>query len=114
MTDLKPCPFCGGVDFVCSSNGMYNYFVSCDGCGVEGPASVDDDSAMTEWDIRAQDQWIPVGERWPEDGLEVLFLMPTTGIKSGYCYEGEPFHVAPKDIAITHWQPLPPPPKENK
>jgi hypothetical protein len=72
--------------------------------------------------------WIPVGERLPESGVEVLVRkydlrdeQRTTGITSlnfwrtGFyvdCEEIDGDEVAQEKV--THWMPLPPPPKEKK
>lgn len=63
--------------------------------------------------IKAQQRWIPVTERLPEDDDDVL-IMSSGSISMGYFnifrgywvdYEGD-------DDNITHWMPLPEPPKE--
>lgn len=43
------CPFCGGMQTAISSNGVENFFVSCMGCGVEGPAGSTPESANNLW-----------------------------------------------------------------
>jgi len=50
MNDLKPCPFCGGINIIHSGFRMY-----CHTCGAEGPdADNMDESAATEaWNTRA-------------------------------------------------------------
>jgi hypothetical protein len=50
----------------------------------------------------AAPKWISVKERLPEDGIEVLFYSPKTEINC--CFVGD----------VTHWMPLPEPPKEKE
>ena len=51
--ELRPCPFCGGVDL------RYMFYggciaVHCRGCGIEGPFGADDDEAAEKWNRRAE------------------------------------------------------------
>ena len=52
MTEqLKPCPFCGGINVIHSDYRMY-----CHACGAEGPDadSADESAAIAAWNRRAQ------------------------------------------------------------
>lgn len=52
MTEqLKPCPFCGGINIIHSGFRMY-----CHTCGAEGPDadSADESAAIAAWNRRAQ------------------------------------------------------------
>lgn len=60
--------------------------------------------------------WIKCSERLPEDGLTVLLYERPDELWFGY-FDGEPeaivfFGAGSKRKNITHWMPLPEPPKE--
>lgn len=69
-------------------------------------------------------RWIPVEERLPEDRSDVLVV--TTywnerwGVYMGWCaptYKKWYVHIGigdRNDVAVTHWMPLPEPPKEER
>lgn len=61
--------------------------------------------------IKAQDErrWIPVAERLPDIGIEVLVYSEDDGICVDY-YDGASFGY----YGVTHWMPLPEPPKEKR
>lgn len=52
-TSLNACPFCAGVDLHFSSNGFANHFSTCNQCGAEGPAALNDQAAADLWNNRA-------------------------------------------------------------
>lgn len=75
---------------------------------------------------RVENQWIPVTERLPEDRVPVLatYIGFCTGEKSSdllavrfegiWCYwDGDPCCYEECNVKITHWMPLPEPPKEG-
>ena len=79
-------------------------------------------------DAQAQiPRWIPVEERLPEEGVEVLCLLETEGdpiqrvclrqetTVNGvhWHYEWEPLYSYPYYMEPTHWMPLPPAPGEE-
>lgn len=49
------CPFCGasGEDLTIERRRL-RFFVSCDGCGAEGPTTTDEDEAIKAWEQRNQ------------------------------------------------------------
>lgn len=56
MTPMDvPCPFCGalGEDLTIERRRL-RFFVSCDGCGAEGPTTTDEDEAIKAWEQRNQ------------------------------------------------------------
>lgn len=56
MTPMDvPCPFCGalGEDLTIKRRRL-RFFVSCDGCGAEGPTATDEDEAIKVWEQRNQ------------------------------------------------------------
>ena len=58
----------------------------------------------------AKDKWIPVSERLPEEGQEVLIYSKHDWVIAD-TYNGP--H-EPWEKSVTHWQPLPQPPKDNQ
>lgn len=57
MTELKPCPFCGGEASVLELNGfsMSRYFVSCDTCSASGDHRETEEAAIEAWNRRVTD-----------------------------------------------------------
>lgn len=54
--------------------------------------------------------WISVETRLPKDRVQVLAFTQTGKIMSLHCKDG--FWCAPMNIVVTHWMPMPNPPKE--
>lgn len=61
--------------------------------------------------LREQEErrWIPVTERLPDIGKDVLIYSKEDGVDVDY-YGGDMFGYC----NVTHWMPLPEPPKEDK
>ncbi len=140
VRELKPCPFCGGEaqivggpedwspTFNDPDSGGDPIAVVCKNCNCGLYCFEDYEEAIAAWNRRA-DGWIPVEERLPEkDTLVLLYLENenhskiTTGkiyTSDDPQYNGEfctgfdalcPVFL--KREYITHWMPLPQPPKE--
>ena len=73
MTDLKPCPFCGGMASEPESSGEC-YYVGCNSCGVATAYFAHRGSAAKAWNMRTnpeldalkarvRESWLPVVER---------------------------------------------------
>lgn len=130
MSELKPCPFCGG-----EAGFQYGYFnsdvyVRCNECRACSEVRVSEKAAIAAWNRRA-DGWIPVSERLPnvpekKDGkYNFNKCLVTNGkfISIAYRdmvayplkdYEEWIFQDICFDINdhdVTHWMPLPEPPK---
>lgn len=67
--------------------------------------------AFAESALREQEErrWIPVTERLPDIGKDVLIYSKEDGVDVDY-YGGDMFGYC----NVTHWMPLPEPPKEDK
>lgn len=72
--------------------------------------AVSDACVMAVAALREQEErrWIPVTERLPDIGIEVLVYSEDDGICVDY-YDGDSFCY----YGVTHWMPLPEPPKED-
>jgi Lar family restriction alleviation protein len=53
VTELKPCPFCGGDAEIC---GDEYFWVTCTSCGVETNGSHDEEEAVERWNRRVCDE----------------------------------------------------------
>mgnify|MGYP002681909035 CR=1 FL=1 len=108
MSELKPCPFCGGTK-ICTEKGInLNY---CDNCSAESNVEhwntrpIEDALNRRIAELEAQQRWISVSERLPENKFEQVLVCTTYGVSVRLALEiGE---------AVTHWMPLPQPPEVN-
>lgn len=126
MSELKPCPFCGGVAQV---NTWTMHGITESRCFCPNPDCPNSvrTVALATWNTRpiedalnariakleAERRWIPVSERLPENGGEywVWFDDDFTGIKtSGYCDYSKQ-NGWDNTERVTHWLPLPEPPE---
>ncbi|WP_312281580.1 DUF551 domain-containing protein [Oscillibacter sp.] len=60
---------------------------------------------------QASNRWIPVGERLPERGERVIAYSPAMGGTEAEIQISKGFMLHSKRTDITHWRPLPEPPK---
>jgi len=133
MTDLKPCPFCGGQPYM--NEGAFNcHHVSCQSCQAKAIFRSNYQAAASAWNTRATQQWRPI-ETAPRDNRERLnyILISVDGIlpdlviwhnerkefidKRGTAHHRVPagwFNVGGGRSRLcgkaTHWTPLPEPP----
>lgn len=126
MEKLKPCPHCGGkAEFEQFFNPKNFYSVVCTECGCrtdgfklcksENTAKENKAANAYVWNRRAapenKQQWIPVSERLPEPDKMVLCYLTTNSIETGfYDYKQRRWPVIIG--RVTHWAPLPQPPKD--
>jgi Lar family restriction alleviation protein len=50
--ELKPCPFCQGLEFFCSQNTANNFSIVCVTCGTDGKAAKTKEKAIDAWNTR--------------------------------------------------------------
>ena len=114
MSELKPCPFCGGTK-ICTEKGInLNY---CDNCSAESNVEhwntrpIEDALQARIAELEAQQRWIPVEERLPEDSDWVLGLYNGYRVTSPIYYDVEYGWVRVE--TPDYWMPLPNPPEVN-
>ena len=135
--ELKPCPFCGGSNITEEASISVVFCADCGGekdtdfGGDWNTRPIEDALNARIAELEAERRWIPVSERLPEDGREVLVLVEEL-ITAGAHYQ---FGAAFNDddvlvetptwvlgleeetygfdayAAVTHWMPLPEPPE---
>ena len=111
MSELKPCPFCGGE--AKSNNSMRgSYYVYCITCN----AASDDTNGVDKWNTRKPDGWVSVETPPKEYGEYIIYdgLQSTSGNynpeEAGTSWEWVFTHDFTKARGVTHWRELPPPP----
>lgn len=71
MTELKPCPHCGGDMTEIVLNETYNYVVRCNDCYASGPPAAERHDACTFWGIRsAQGQPLSAWQTLPHPSAQ--------------------------------------------
>ena len=51
MTELKPCPFCGGEPVLFESHFSGIFYVVCKDCGLTAPHRLTKEKAMNVWNL---------------------------------------------------------------
>ncbi len=129
MTELKPCPFCGGCDIVvlpptCTQTDDYNpldrafSIIRCQSCHAEITGKDWDETgktAIAKWNARADD-WQPI-ETAPMSNIRLLLYVPPYGVMTGNgtldvndVFFWKLHACLNKNAVPTHWKPLPAPP----
>ncbi len=126
MEKLKPCPFCPSGKGVAFKDNYDKYGVYCNSCNSQTGLYSTIDDAVTAWNTRP-DSWISVGTMPDRCGMSVLLV----GVNryeqtrvfqgfTGYMETGRLLfysNIGDVDINnwdVTHWQPLPEPPKGDE
>lgn len=58
-------------------------------------------------------KWISVDERLPEDRKDVLVYLKGGDFRVSHCAAGGYWQIWTRELDVTHWMPLPDPPKEG-
>ena len=133
MSELRPCPFCGGkADFFLHSAGYDEYValeIDCSECSAgmevwverytktfEKDVQKKKEEMFAEWNKRTEQEWIPVSERLPEycyvlvstDANEV-FIAHYLGKRNDgtACFDDDDGMMWEGDVIA--WKPLPEP-----
>lgn len=120
LDERANCPFCESdeTETMEHVHGGFMFWVFCNNCGAEGPHDNTSYGAEEKWNNRA-DGWVSVDERLPEakkreSCADCLIFEDTT--YCGYFWvKTQTFTNDCDEIMrrVTHWQPLPSPPKEQ-
>ena len=86
MTELKPCPFCGGerlLEAMQKPVGAGEYFmIKCADCSAE-ITRTSKRKAVEAWNRRATNDWVSVADRLPDkDGRYVVFEKRSDGVET--------------------------------
>ena len=126
MTELLPCPFCGGEGVLCRPP-LGRTYVCCDANFCSGPKNTDTE-AIAAWNRRAP-VWQLISTA-PKDGSKVMLHGPVAWLEymfddaapleeasvfgsfSDGEWRTETANPYSDIVRPTHWQPLPAPPQE--
>jgi Lar family restriction alleviation protein len=72
MTNLKPCPFCGGEAGVVANRPFPDAYVQCGECDAEGPVSASEAAAVNAWNRRVVDPALAAAEARAEKAEAAL------------------------------------------
>ena len=67
MTELKPCPFCSSDSIYISQIALEHWNAGCNACRCEMTYFHSKEEATKAWNTRADDGWIRVEDRLPDD-----------------------------------------------
>ena len=80
VTELKPCPFCGGQPDIVNGNTIYDVmgwhtekYIECQKCYMRSPAvneNEDNDTIIELWNERNSAEWTNVNEQLPKENGE--------------------------------------------
>lgn len=118
--ELKPCPFCGGEpELISEYNGepVLVHKICCTNCGVWLDWHGCKEDVIEAWNTRARG-WISVDERLPDEDANVLVYFEDRTIMTAHflgCNIGwVPDNTGMSLGKVTHWMPLPEPPKSGE
>ena len=112
MSELKPCPMCGGNGNLISADGRARFHVQCASmdCRCRTLAYVDVDDAIAAWNRRASG-WISVEDGLPDED-ETVIAVTNCGFMDIAPFIGGAFLIRCPDLeCVSHWMKLPEPPE---
>lgn len=122
MTELKPCPFCGGKAdwFVLEKmNNEKLYYVECSYCFARTGYYFTEYESIKEWNKRTPD-WISVNKRLPEESGDYLVFVEGLIENMMYFKRHSAWNATDLNChknyeitTVTHWLPLPEPPEQE-
>ena len=119
MSELKPCPYCGGDAEVYETIKGYTVMCSNGECVELQTSDWTMSKAVSLWNTRTpQSEWISVDDRLPSEDVPVICY--SNDIVTGWqvvLFVSDSFWMesstgAPYPAIVTHWMPLPAPPKQ--
>ncbi len=127
MSELKPCPFCGGSNITEEASISVVFCADCGGekdtdMGSWNTRPIEDALTARIAELEAERRWIPVSERLPEDCERVLVRARNSPQnlprRAFYTYRNGKWVNDEVDIdnvysnlSVTHWMALPEPPE---
>jgi hypothetical protein len=120
--ELLPCPFCNESNIEVKPSDIQTWFTfTCSHCCL----SYDGDEYGKKWNTRPS-QWISVKDRLPENKDNYVYIVtiyshyknnifvePLKYIYDQWCNMHDE-ELLDGEYEVTHWMPLPSPPKENE
>ncbi len=111
MNKLLPCPFCGGEASFVQHSDNPDYVPGCqtEGCWCCLGAYIELE-AITAWNRRSTQRWIPISARLPVEGETILTHAPGYYLSctlSIYSHVVHPAYNGWWTSNVTHWMPLP-------
>ena len=107
---LKKCPFCGSQNIIVSNWGMWSCW--CADCKAKSEDGIYKKDAIEAWNRRTDNSWISVEDRLPDEDDKCLVWNGHHIFVAIYWGDGV-WKFDSYACEITHWMPLPEPPKED-
>lgn len=113
MDKLKECPFCGGEANTTGFRGITGFICGRCEAVVSFKHREEHEQAISAWNTRPE-RWIPVTKRLPESQQRVITQCKIGPVVVGWLIFDKwhtDFGRIYKNCEVTHWMPLPLPPK---
>ena len=106
--NLRKCPFCGSQNIIVSNWGMWSCW--CVDCKAKSEDGIYKKDAIEAWNRRTDNRWISVEDRLPDEDDKCLVWNGHHIFVAIYWGDGV-WKFDSYACEITHWMPLPEPPK---